>query len=122
MPPRTPIALTVVAFLATAGCTSLSPEGAKVRVTEVESVVTGCEYLGSVSATDNLNGGIVGSKTAESNVEKRLQNKAAEKGGDTVFMKVHSAGMSGASARGEVYRCAGKKGPEPPPAAAPPTE
>ena len=116
------LALIASATVLTPGCTSLTPAGSSVRVTEVEHVVAGCEYLGSVSAADHLNGGIVGSKTASSNVEKRLQNKAAEKGGDTVFMKMHSAGMSGASARGEVYRCAGKKGSEPAPSVSAPKE
>lgn len=102
-------------LLVLAGCTSLTPAGQQVRVTENDTVVQGCEYLGSVRASDRLNGGLVGAATAENNVEKRLQNQAAEKGGDTVLMKVHDAGMSGASARGEVYRCAGKVAPSPAP-------
>lgn len=105
----------IVALVSLAGCTSLTPAGQQVRVTENDTVVQGCEYLGSVRASDRLNGGLVGASTAENNVEKRLQNQAAEKGGDTVLMKVHDAGMSGASARGEVYRCAGKGAPAPSP-------
>jgi uncharacterized lipoprotein YmbA len=105
--------LPLAALLALTACTSLTPAGQQVRVTENDTVVQGCQYLGSVRASDRLNGGLVGASTAETNVEKRLQNQAAEKGGDTVLMKVHDAGTSGASARGEVYRCAGKGGSAP---------
>lgn len=97
-----------VAAAALAGCTSLTPQAKLVRVTEDANVVQGCKYLGAVRASDRMNGGLLGQDIADSNVEKRLQNKAAEKGGDTVLMKMHSSGTSGASGRGEVYLCAGR--------------
>ena len=102
---KTTVALALA--LSLGGCVALTPQGKEVRITEDENVVKGCQYLGSVRAADRLNGGVLGQDIADRNVEGRLQNRAAEKGGDTVLMKMHSSGISGASGRGEVYRCTG---------------
>jgi len=96
-------------------CTaSLTPMGAKVRVTTNPDVVRGCEFLGNASASSGW-GGPAGGNIGEESVQNQLQNKTAEMGGNVLFLTSNKAGGYGGSSRGvgEAYRC-----PMPPPAAA----
>lgn len=97
------------ACFALASCvtTKLTTAGDDVRVTKNPEVVRGCEYIGNATASDRMNGGIAGKDAARENTDRRLRNKAAEMGGDTVHLMSDDYGWSGAAARGEVYRCRG---------------
>src|SRR3954447_21482477 len=91
------------------GCmtTSLTPEGAKVRVTSNPEAVKGCTSVGEVTGNDHMNGGIA-SGTAEEQAHRRLMNAAAEKGANVVLVTSSSTGHNGSSQRGEAYRCTEK--------------
>lgn len=93
--------------LALAGCvtTKLTPEAEKVRVTINLDAVKGCKLLGNVDASDRMNGGMVGQMAAEENANRRLRNKAAEMGANTVLMVNSTTGTSGSRARAEAYAC-----------------
>ncbi|MEA2328189.1 MAG: hypothetical protein QOE68_3148 [Thermoanaerobaculia bacterium] len=104
------ITLAVGVSLALAvGCitTSLTPEGAKVRVTSNPEAVKGCTSLGEVTGNDHMNGGVA-SGMAEEQAHRRLMNAAAEKGGNVVLVTSSSTGHNGSSQRGEAYRCTEK--------------
>lgn len=97
-----------IAVLLMSGCvtTQLTSSGDAVRVTSNPEVVRGCTYIGNATASDRMNGGVAGKDAARENTDRRLRNKAAEMGGDTVHLMSDDYGWSGAAARGEVYRCA----------------
>lgn len=90
-------------------CVSLSEKGNQVRVTSNPDAVKGCEFLGNVKATSGW-GGSAGTGLAGSNTEKTLQNKAAEMGGNVLFVV-----SSGIHASGEAYRCPHPSGAAPKP-------
>lgn len=76
------------------GCASftLTPEGAKVRVTVNPEATRGCKYLGDISAP------VI---AAEGDERVGLQNAAAKIGGNVVLL----GQRVGVSRIGEVYRC-----------------
>jgi hypothetical protein len=88
------------------GCmtTTLTPEGAKVRVTSNPEAVKGCKLVGEVTGNDHMNGGVA-SGIAEEQANRRLKNAAAEKGANVVLVTSSSTGHNGSAQRGEAYRC-----------------
>jgi Domain of unknown function (DUF4156) len=94
-------------MLSSSACvtTQLTPAAQKVRVTTNVEVVRGCKFVGEVKASDRMNGGMFGQDAAEENTYRRLKNRAAQIGGNVVLLNRASTGYSGATARGEVYRC-----------------
>lgn len=99
------VAGSACALLASCVTTRLTPDASRVRVTGNSAVVSGCEYLGDVKASDRMNGGLVGQDAAEENTDRRMRNAAAAMGGNVVHLQRERADYFGASARGEVYRC-----------------
>ena len=98
-----------LAVTALSSCVSLSEKGTHVRVTGNPDAVKGCEFLGNVKATWGWGGG-AGTGLAGSNTEKTLQNKAADLGGNVLFVV-----SSGIHASGEAYRCPSPAGVAPSP-------
>jgi hypothetical protein len=92
-------------------CSSLTPEGSRVRVTTNPDVVRGCEFLGNAVGSSGW-GGPAGGNIGEDQVQIKMQNEAAKMGGNVLFLISNKAGGYGGSSRGvaEVYRC-----PVPPP-------
>ena len=93
------------------GCvtTSLTPAGEKVRITANPDAVKQCRYIGEVMGRDRMNGGFAGQWAAEENAVRRLKNRAAYMGADTVLMVTNSTNTSGSVQRGEGYNCGGSK-------------
>ena len=89
------------------GCvtTSLSHDGANVRVTLNPDVVKGCKYIGEIVGRDRLNGGALGQSAAEQNADNRIKNHAAELGANVVLLSTNETGFSGSTKRGEGYSC-----------------
>lgn len=99
--------LVLLAAVTGLSCASLTPEGARVRVTQNPDVVRGCEFLGNAKAGSGW-GGPAGGNMGEDEVQTKLQNQAATMGGNVLFLISNKAGGYGGSSRGvaEVYRCA----------------
>lgn len=95
----------VLATLVFAGCVSLTPEGAKVRVTSNQEAVRNCTLIGEVKGAEHLWGGSMGQGIAEDHAMTELKNRAAAMGADTVLMVTSSTNTSGSVQRGEAYRC-----------------
>jgi len=102
-----------LAILLMVGCTSLTPGGAKVRVTSNQDAVKGCELKGAVKGTSS---NALGSSAENANIEMR--NNAAEMGADTVLLMTETAigRWSEARTTGEAYDCSKKKEEEARPA------
>ena len=71
--------------------------GERVRVTNNQEIIRGCDFLGNVIGT-----GFYGPDEAIA----IMQNKTAELGGNIVFVTYQGSGKN-QNARGEAYRCAG---------------
>ena len=84
---------------------SLTPEGAKVRVTSNPDVVRPCTLVGEVKGADHWNGGMAGQGAAEETAMRELKNRTAAMGANVVFITTSHANMSGAVQRGEAYKC-----------------
>ena len=84
-------------------CTSLTSEGAKVRVTMNPDAVHGCEFLGNVSASSGW-GGPAGGNAGEESVQYQMQNETAKHGGNVLFI-VSSKARYSTRGVGEAYRC-----------------
>ena len=96
-----------VSLILTSACvtTKLTPAAERVRVTTNVEALKDCKLLGNVDASDRLNGGMAGQMAAEENTNRRLRNKAAEMGANTVLMVTSTTGMSGSRSRAEAYAC-----------------
>lgn len=91
--------------LLSAGCaTQLNAKGAAVRVTSNPEVVRGCKYLGRVSGSDHMHGGVL-QGTAEKSADAEMRNGAAWIGANTIFLVRGSTGWGGSSQMGEAYSC-----------------
>lgn len=99
--------LILLTAIAVTGCvtTTLTPAGAKVRVTSNPDVVKPCKFIGEVRGADRMNGGMMGQGAAEENANRRLRNNAAAMGADTVFVGTSTTNTSGSIQRGEAYVC-----------------
>lgn len=86
-------------LLVPSACSSTSPAGEKVRVTNNQEVVRGCKFLGNVKATSGW-GGSGMSGVAANNTEVALREKTAKLGGNVVYVV-----SSGVHATGEAYNC-----------------
>lgn len=95
------------ALLLAAGCvtTQLTPAAERVRVTSNAAALKECKLIGNVDASDRMNGGMLGQMAAEENASRRLRNKAAEMGANTVLLVSSTTGMSGSRSRAEAYAC-----------------
>jgi uncharacterized protein YbjQ (UPF0145 family) len=88
--------------------TTLTPEGAKVRVTSNQEAVHGCVLIGEVKGADHMNGGTMGQGAAQETAMRELKNRAAAMGADTVLMITSTTNTSGSVQLGEGYRCTAK--------------
>lgn len=93
-------------FLCLGACASLTPAGQRVRITVNSDVVRGCEFVGNVKASSGW-GGPGGGNIGEDQVQTKMQNEAAELGGNVLFLTSNKAGGYGGSSRGigEAYKC-----------------
>ena len=95
------LAVSLLGWVMLLACTSLSPQGEKVRATQNPVATTGCQFLGRV---------VVVNKSGFRDSEKAIQNEAAKLGADLVyFTPTMTAGIS--KYYGKAYRCspAGKE-------------
>jgi len=99
------LVMILASMLAACVTTELTQDAKSVRITSNADVVHECSYLGEAKASDRLNGGLLGQGAAEENTDRKLKNAAAEKGGNVVLLGDSRADFTGASARGEIYRC-----------------
>ena len=91
------------AWLALAGCTtSLSANGEKIRVTHNPDAVKGCKYLETIHERSFV-GGVLADGSM--NALNKIKNKAAEIGGDIVFVVSETGGWNPATITAEVYKC-----------------
>ena len=99
-------ALCVFALLFTTGCAGLSPEGARVRLTNNPDVVKDCTFVANVKGKSGW-GGPAGGQIGEDQVEIKMKNQTAKIGGNTLYLISSKAGGYGGSSRGvgEAYRC-----------------
>lgn len=84
-------------------CVTVTPQGAKVRITANPEAIRTCTLLGEVRG-ETMWGGMIGG-TAEEHAVNELKNRAAAMGANTVLMVTSSAGFTGSVQRGEAYRC-----------------
>lgn len=96
--------LVLIGCLATA-CATLTPSGARVRITTNPETIRGCEFVGEVVGKDRMWGGTGGQGVAQDNAEIRVKNQAAEMGANVVFLNTATTNTSGSRQRGEAYRC-----------------
>lgn len=101
----TAAALLAVAGLAGCVTTEMTTAGAAVRMTANAEVVRGCRYVAMITGEDWANGGAFGQSAAEENAVRRALNLTAERGGNVLLLSTKSVGFSGATVRGEAYRC-----------------
>ncbi len=94
-------------FLLLSSCvyTTLTPEGAKVRITANPDVVRPCTLVGEVKGADHWNGGIAGQGAAEETATRELKNRTAAMGANVVFVTTSHTNTSGSVQRGEAYKC-----------------
>jgi len=97
--------LAMMLLLPLAGCTAtLTATGGQVRVTNNPEVVRGKEYIGTVHQ-GAMAGGMAGVVNSSERAYTKLRNKAAEMGGDTVYVVSESGNnVSGVTVTAEVYR------------------
>jgi uncharacterized protein YbjQ (UPF0145 family) len=101
------MAIVAASFLmASCVTTSLTPEGAKVRVTSNPEAVHGCTLVGEVKGADHWNGGMMGQGAAQETAMRELKNRAAAAGANVVLIVTSTTNMSGSVQLGEGYRCA----------------
>ncbi len=102
---RTKAAL-ALCLLATGCLVPVNHYGLQVRLTTNPDVVKGCRFIGEVRGADHLNGGALGSETAQENAERILRNNAGQIGANVVLLsRTRSHYYTGATAIGEAYAC-----------------
>jgi hypothetical protein len=89
----------LIAFSAT-GCTSLSLKAKNVQLTDADSDVADCKFLGDIQVSGSLQ--VPGQGTNE------LRNKGAAMGADVVLYKSPIVGSSS----GKAYNCGGRYAPK----------
>jgi glutamate 5-kinase len=99
---------TLAAFVSVllASCTSLSEAGREVTVVGSEAAVSGCRQLGYVSTRSGLRG-IASLLAVDEQLETKLRNKVARKGGNYLLLEMkHSSLDEESYAYGTAYHCA----------------
>lgn len=89
------LGMLLIAFSA-AGCTSLSLKAKSVQLTDAESDVTECKFLGDIQVSGSVQ--LPGEGTTE------LRNKGAAMGADVVLYSAPIVGKTW----GKAYNCGGK--------------
>jgi len=99
-------ALSIFTLLFIIGCAGLSPEGARVRLTNNPDVVKDCTFVANVKGKSGW-GGPAGGQIGEDQVEIKMKNQTATIGANTLYLISSKAGGYGGSSRGvgEAYRC-----------------
>jgi Domain of unknown function (DUF4156) len=86
-------------------CTSLSEAGRGVTVVGSEAAVSNCRLLGHVSARTGLRG-IASLLAADEQLDTKLRNKVARKGGNYLLLELKHASLDEEShANGRAYAC-----------------
>ena len=103
--------ITATAFsLYGCGIVQLTAGGREVRITEMPVTVKDCRLIGPVDANGSyewgLFGYIFGDSRAQINVERNLQNYAAELGANTVLLQSSYKQIYSLRMIGEAYACA----------------
>ena len=87
-------------------CASLSEAGREVTVIGSETAVRNCRLLGHVSARTGLRG-IAALLAADEQLDTKLRNKVARKGGNYLLLELKHASLDEEShAYGRAYACA----------------
>lgn len=94
-----------VSAAALAGCQTATPESSNIVVTGNPELVRGCEFLGQEQGSQYLIGGVMLMGAAQDDANRRLRNRAAERGATHLLTTNQQMGMGGASATGDLYRC-----------------
>jgi hypothetical protein len=95
--------LCALVFLLIIGCAGLSPEGARVRLTNNPDVVKDCTFIANVRGTSGW-GGAAGGSIGDRQVETKMKNQTAKIGGNTLFLIYSKTGFTPRGV-GEAYRC-----------------
>jgi hypothetical protein len=98
-----PTALSAFALLFITGCAGLSPEGARVRLTNNPDVVKDCTFIANVKGKSGW-GGAAGGSIGEGQVETKMKNQTAKIGGNTLYL-ISSKSEFASWGVGEAYRC-----------------
>jgi len=100
---RATLLLMAAGMLSACSFVELTKEGGNVRLIE-KGEVTGCKYLGQVTASVTDRVGIFGRKdeSVQENVNTLARNAAAELGGDTVKA---AENIKDGKQKFDVYRC-----------------
>jgi len=98
--------LVAVGLLSACSFVELTKEGEKVRLVE-KGEITGCKYLGQVTASVADKVGIVGRKeeSVQENVNTLGRNAAADLGGDTIKA---AGNLKEGKQKFDVYNCQAK--------------
>lgn len=98
------IAVSVAAALL-AGCTSTTPAMQGVEVVGSQQAIAGCKFVKSVRGDQNLIGGMMFQGAAYNDAINQMKKRTVEAGGNRLFVVNATAGLGGANAIGDAYRC-----------------
>ena len=99
-------ALAALVSVLLVSCASLSEAGRDVMVVGSEAAVRNCRLLGHVSARTGLRG-IASLLAADEQLDTKLRNKVARKGGNYLLLERKEASLDEESyADGKAYHCA----------------
>ena len=107
--PETLTALVACTVLLASSCATVrqAPAAPQVSVTTRPEDVRGCTLVGDLKGADQWSAGLAqGAGTAaERDAVRKVKQRAAAMGADTVLLVASTPGNSGSALRGDAYRC-----------------
>lgn len=89
------------------GCTTVTKQGAIVRVVNNVEAVKDCKYLRQLESSSSWGG--LASGVAFDNAMNEMKNKTAEMGGNTVYSTAMLSSWGGTRMIGDAYNCPERK-------------
>jgi len=98
--------ISIFSFIFVGACSSIPIDGSeRIRITNNQSVIKDCKYIGMVKGVDRFNGGTLGQGIAEDNARVLIRNDAFLVGADTILLTSTSTNTGGSLIEGEGYQC-----------------
>lgn len=96
---------TVGGLLFLAGCTTTTPQIEAVQVVGTPQAVAACKYVRSVRGDQNMIGGVMFQGAAYNDAINQMKKQTIEAGGNRLYIVNATAGLGGANAVGDAYKC-----------------
>lgn len=87
------------------GCTSTTPAMRSVEVVGSQQAISGCKFITSVRGDQNLIGGVMFQGAAYNDAINQMKKRTIEAGGNRLYVVNATAGLGGANAIGDAYKC-----------------